>query len=98
MALTFGAAVANKRKALDLSQKELSAKIEISPQYLNDIERGRRYPSESLIPKFAEVLELDENTLFYLANHIPVELRGIGDLNKIKAGFKAFRNSMDKKN
>ena len=97
MALTFGGAIADKRKRIGLSQKELSAKIGISPQYLNDIERDRRKPSESLIPTFANALELDENTLFYLADHIPAELKGIEDLSKIQAGFKAFRNSVDKK-
>ena len=45
---TFGKAIADARKALKISQKELAYKIlkedgePITPQYLNDIERDRR--------------------------------------------------------
>lgn len=52
---TFGRAIADARKKIGLTQKELAAQaigeeeIAISPQYLNDIERDRRSPSSDRI-------------------------------------------------
>ncbi|MCB1783974.1 MAG: helix-turn-helix transcriptional regulator [Alphaproteobacteria bacterium] len=48
---TFGGLISETRKGKGISQKELAAKIlkedgeAIAPQYLNDIEHGRRTPS-----------------------------------------------------
>ena len=57
---TFGRIIADARKALGMSQKELAARTRkegggaISPQYLNDIEHDRRNPpSEYIIEQLA---------------------------------------------
>jgi transcriptional regulator with XRE-family HTH domain len=47
----------------------------ISEQYLFDIERGNRNPKkESLIRRFANVLEIDFDYLMYLNGRIPEDL------------------------
>jgi transcriptional regulator with XRE-family HTH domain len=99
-ASTFGAYIAEARKALPLSQKELASKIRreendepISPQYLNDIERDRRNPtSDHLIHQFAKVLRIDADYLHYLAGKLPDEIRQ-KNLSEdiVKAAFTAFR-------
>lgn len=75
---TFGRAIADARKKISLTQKELAAKvlkeegIAISPQYLNDIERDRRSPSsDRMIQQFAQALELDADYLHYLNGRFP---------------------------
>jgi transcriptional regulator with XRE-family HTH domain len=75
---TLGHVVAEKRKKLNLSQKELAAKIlredgePISPQYLNDIERNRRAPtSDHMVGQFALVLDLNADYLHYLNGRFP---------------------------
>jgi transcriptional regulator with XRE-family HTH domain len=62
---TFGRAIADARKNIGLTQKELAAKVlredgfAISPQYLNDIERDRRSPSsDHIVQQFAQALDL----------------------------------------
>lgn len=63
--MTFGSYIADARKKLQMSQKELATRIlreedgeSISPQYINDIERDRRNPtSDHLIQQFAKVLK-----------------------------------------
>ena len=65
--MTFGSYIADARKKLQMSQKELATRIlreedgeSISPQYINDIERDRRNPtSDHLIQQFAKVLKID---------------------------------------
>lgn len=76
--LTFGRVVAEARKKLNLSQKELAARIlredgePISPQYLNDIERDRRAPtSDHMVSQFAEALGLKADYLHYLNGRFP---------------------------
>ena len=76
--LTFGRVVAEKRKHLNLSQKELAAKIlredgePISPQYLNDIERDRRAPtSDHMVGQFSIALNLNADYLHYLNGRFP---------------------------
>jgi len=99
-ATTFGACIAEARKALNMSQKELAEKIfleeedkTISPQYLNDIERDRRNPSsDHLIQQFAKVLKVDANYLHYLAGKVPDDIRRMNlSPDEVKAGFTAFR-------
>lgn len=104
-ATTFGAHIAEARKNLKMSQKELAAQIvleedgkAISPQYLNDIERDRRSPtSDHLIQKFAKVLKIDADYLHYLAGKFPDEIRRKNlSEDAVKAVFTAFRKTQKK--
>jgi transcriptional regulator with XRE-family HTH domain len=81
--ITFGRAIASKRKEIMLSQKELAARIlkedgePITPQYLNDIEHDRRNPSsDHIVQQFAEQLNLPSDYLYYLAGRIPADVLG----------------------
>lgn len=97
--MSFGAKVAEERKGLGMSQKELALAVEISPQYLNDIEHGKRNPdSDVLIEKFAKALKLDSAVLYYLARRLPpgAVKEGIDD-EKVVAAYAAFRRTLDKK-
>ena len=48
------------RKEQNMSQNELARKAEISPQFLCDIEHGRRNPSFDTAVKLAEVLDIKD--------------------------------------
>jgi transcriptional regulator with XRE-family HTH domain len=48
------------RKKQNVSQKELARKAEISPQFLCDIEHGRRKPSFDTAIKLAEALDIED--------------------------------------
>jgi transcriptional regulator with XRE-family HTH domain len=99
---TLGQAIADARKELKLSQKELAAKIKrededgsITPQYLNDIEHDRRVPTSFLIGKFATVLKLDADYLHFLAGRLPEDLRTLAvDDKTFAASMVAFRRSL----
>src|SRR5262245_17663123 len=97
---TFGTYIANARKKIPLSQKQLAVRIlrdedgqPISPQYLNDIEHDRRSPtSEHLIQQFAKALKIDADYLHYLAGKLPDEIRAKNlSEDAVKAAFTAFR-------
>lgn len=99
---TFGQTIADKRKELGLSQRELAARVikedsvPISPQYLNDLEKDRRNPpSDYLIKQFAKALEMPTDILFLCAGTIPPDIRcaAVPEEQAIKA-FKAFRKEI----
>jgi transcriptional regulator with XRE-family HTH domain len=102
---TFGSYIADARKNIPLSQKQLAERIlreedgqPISPQYLNDIERDRRSPtSDHLIQQFATVLKIDPDYLHYLAGKLPDEIRAKNlSVEAVKAAFTAFRRQPKK--
>jgi transcriptional regulator with XRE-family HTH domain len=103
--VTFGRYIADARKKLQMSQKELASQIlreeddePISPQYLNDIERDRRNPSsDHLIQQFAKALKIDADYLNYLAGKLPEEIRRKNlSEDAVKAAFLAFRKPQKK--
>jgi len=104
---TFGQIIAEARKALGLSQKDLAAKTRkedgesISPQYLNDIEHDRRDPpSEFIIEKFAKNLKLPKEHLIAAAGLWPSDLRDKlpgADPKKVEEAFTAFRKVLKDK-
>jgi transcriptional regulator with XRE-family HTH domain len=102
---TFGSYIAETRKHLKISQKELAAKIlreddeqPISPQYLNDIERDRRNPtSDHLIRQFAKALKINADYLHYLAGRLPDEIREKNLSERdVKEAFAVFRKPVKK--
>lgn len=82
---TLGGVISDARKKLGISQKELATRVKraednqpISAQYLNDIEHDRRSPgSDHMIRQFAQILDLKESYLSFLANRVPAELRNL---------------------
>jgi transcriptional regulator with XRE-family HTH domain len=100
--MSFGRVIAEARKRAGLSQKELAASVlkedgrPISPQYLNDIEHDRRNPPpEYLIERFAEVLGINADLLYYRAGELPRDVRGAdADEERVVAAYKAFRQEI----
>ena len=102
--MTFGQIIADARKKLGISQKDLADRIKkedgqsISPQYLNDIERDRRNPpSEYMISQFARELKLSKNHLIAAAGALPQELKEIvsdSDPEAVERAFQAFRKQL----
>jgi transcriptional regulator with XRE-family HTH domain len=106
---TFGQIISEKRKELDLSQKELAALIikedglAISPQYLNDLEHDRRNaPSDHLIQEFARVLNIPADILHHASGEQPPDIRELFakedkvDQEQVMEAYKAFRRVLKK--
>lgn len=78
---TLGHLLRQTRQTQGLSLRQAAAQIcrsdgtPISPQYLHDLERGRRRPSLTLLPAIAQGLALDEGLLVAAAYPAEVVLR-----------------------
>jgi len=101
---SFGEAIAEKRKELGYSQRELAAMIikedgsAISGQYLNDLEKNRRNPpTDYLMAEFAKALKLPLEYLFLCAGTMPPDVRSVDmDPEEAVELFKAFRRGNPK--
>lgn len=60
---TLGDIIREKRVELDLSLRDLSKKLDLTPSYLSDIENDRRVPAEEALGQIASVLKLDFDLL-----------------------------------
>ncbi len=59
--LSFGSLLKNIRDDLEISQKDFAIKLGISPQRLNDFEKGRRLPDIKSVIGFARKLKDSEH-------------------------------------
>jgi transcriptional regulator with XRE-family HTH domain len=59
--MTFGRMLKNFREIEECSQKDFAEQLEISPQRLNDFEKGRRLPDISSVVFFAKKLKESES-------------------------------------
>ena len=64
----IGRRIANARKASQMTQAELSEKIDISEKYLSRIERGKQLPSIVIVAKICEVLHISADHLLVQSN------------------------------
>jgi len=100
--MTFGDTIAEARKKLELTQKDLADRVRkedgepITPQYLNDIEHDRRNPSSpEMIEKLAKVLKLPPEVLYFLAGTLPEDVRKPSvPQERIVEAFGAFRKAL----
>lgn len=98
----FGEFIAQRRKKLNLTQKQVAAGIiqddgkPISVQYLNDIEHNRRgAPPDYVIGQLARLLRLPLDVLYFRSGRLPPDIRkrDISD-QQAAAAYRAFRREL----
>jgi transcriptional regulator with XRE-family HTH domain len=62
----LGEIIRTRRCQLELTQKEVARRAKISQDYVSYLELGKRRPSETVIKRLANVLDLDGRELFFL--------------------------------
>ncbi|MGH7001488.1 MAG: helix-turn-helix domain-containing protein [Stellaceae bacterium] len=65
---TLGAAIRKRRAELQLTQRELAAKLCVQAAHIAYLELDRRRPSLSLLSRIAQVLDLDRERLILLSH------------------------------
>ena len=81
--MSLGEQIRKSRKSKGLTLCDLARQAKIAPQFLSDIERDRRNPSEKVLERLAAALELDAAKLKELNPAIRLaELRDLLDYNR----------------
>ena len=100
---TFGQLISQARRKRQLSQKQLASIIQkedgkpITPQYLNDIERDRRTPSDYVSDQLARALDLDSDYLFFLRGEFPADIKQSSiDQSSFGQAMRLFRKTLEK--
>ena len=70
---TLGAFIRRTRDEKDISLREFARRLGISPAFASDVELGRRFPSDDMLARIADVLDCELTTLRKLDTRAPVE-------------------------
>ena len=73
---TIGQILRNKRQALGLLLRQVSAYVDIDQAILSKIERNERKPTKEMLNKLAEILKLDKDELLiqFISDKIAYEI------------------------
>ena len=92
--ISLGQRIHELRGKAGLSLRKLADQIGISPPFLSDIELGRRFPSEEILAKLADALEVSSDELKQYDTRGPIaDLKRLVDSDP-KLGF-AFRTVVE---
>ena len=69
---TLGEYIRELREKNDLSLREFAKRLNLSAPFVSDIELGRRYPSEDVLEKIAEILGISPKELRSYDTRVPV--------------------------
>jgi transcriptional regulator with XRE-family HTH domain len=67
---TLGEVIRDARVAAEMSLRDLSNKLDISPSYISDIENDRRVPSEQVMHQLADALKVSFDDLMARAGRV----------------------------
>jgi transcriptional regulator with XRE-family HTH domain len=98
---TLGDLLAERRKELGISQKEMAELIKnrdgkpITPAYLNYLEHNRGEPPDYLLDQFAEVLRVERDVLYFWTHRMPPDIQpGQASPQQVTAAYRAFRREL----
>jgi transcriptional regulator with XRE-family HTH domain len=98
---TLGELLAERRKELGISQKEMAARIKnrdgkpITSAYLNYLEHNRGKPPDYLLDQFAEILRISRDVLYFWTRRMPPDIEpGEASPEKVTAAYRAFRREL----
>jgi transcriptional regulator with XRE-family HTH domain len=71
---SFGQTIRKRRCQIGLTQRQLALRIEASTPYVGHLEANKRHPSDKILKRLADILDLDPRDLFMTANPIAAHL------------------------
>ena len=88
----FGVYLKGRMKELDIKRVELAQMLDVSPSYIQDIEKGNRSAPKNHIHKLIKILEIEESEMVYFIDLFGCYNENWEDLNKY-----LFENPMARK-
>lgn len=69
MGILLGTAVENRREEKKWKVCELAEKVKVEPEFITQIEKGRRLPSEKVLARMIKALGIDLKPYYYADKH-----------------------------
>jgi transcriptional regulator with XRE-family HTH domain len=92
---TFGQSIRERRHQSGLTQRQLALRIEASTQHLGHLETNKRHPSDKILERLADVLDLDPRDLFMTANPVAACLVKSAQTRSGASAWNALRKDKD---
>lgn len=54
----------------DIKAKDLADQLEISPNYLSEIEKGKKNPSLDIVNKYSEIFEIKPSAILFFSEEL----------------------------
>jgi transcriptional regulator with XRE-family HTH domain len=71
---TIGQRIKRERLAMNMTQRELAARVEVGVPHISKIEADRESPSDELVARVASVFGLQSEELLLVARRLPDEV------------------------
>lgn len=71
---TFGQVIRERRRELNLTQREVARRVNTSTAYIGHLEADKRHPSDKILGRLAEVLRMEGRDLYFIANPHTIEM------------------------
>jgi transcriptional regulator with XRE-family HTH domain len=90
---SFGSSIRERRLQLHLTREQLARLVKSSASYISNLEADRRRPSEKLVTKLAEALELDSRELLLFTIPGLTSFLSEPETSQKKSAWKTFLNN-----
>lgn len=90
-----GAYLYELRLTKGVSLRDVATQVDVSANYLSEIERGVKIPSDHMLRDLAEYYEIDENSLFERMGRVPLAARELLEEQDTAARMLAEIQRMD---
>ena len=91
--MKLGTYIKAARTRKHILQKDLAIKIQITPQYLNDLENDRREPSDATLQRLSAILGLNSDYAYMLVGKLPPDLRRTVTKGKMAKAYRIMRRN-----
>ncbi|MGH7779467.1 MAG: helix-turn-helix domain-containing protein [Candidatus Binataceae bacterium] len=90
---SFGEVIRERRRRMNLTQREVASRVSTSTPYIGHLECGKRHPSEEIVARLADVLGFDCKELFFLANPKAHALVAAPEESSASSAWEEFRRN-----
>ncbi|MBE3604157.1 helix-turn-helix transcriptional regulator [bacterium] len=88
---TFGQVIRERRRELNLTQREVARRVNVSIAYIGHLEADKRHPSDKILGRLTEVLRMERRDLYFIANPHAIRMLQPDDNSRYQSAWDELR-------
>jgi len=88
---TFGQVIRERRRELNLTQREVARRVNVSIAYIGHLEADKRHPSDKILGRLAGVLRMEGRDLYFIANPHTIGMLQPDDNSRYQSAWDELR-------